>query len=61
MKVKMLKNDGRCRWLDKIFLQQLIPMMQEAKRTGEKRSVLLRIGLVMTRDTLELIWTGWRL
>ncbi len=42
MKVKMLKNDGRCRWLDKIFLQQLIPMMQEAKRTGEKKVCIIK-------------------
>ena len=27
MNVKLLKNDGRCKWLENIFLNKLVPMI----------------------------------
>ena len=41
MNVKLLKNDGRCKWLENIFLNKLVPMMQESKAEGGNRKIVL--------------------
>lgn len=42
MEVKFLENDGRCKWLNKAFLQQLVPLMQKSKQeNGEKKIVMI--------------------
>lgn len=41
MNVKLLKNDGRCKWLENIFLNKLVPMMQESKAEGGDKKIVL--------------------
>jgi len=41
MKIKYLENDGRCKWLNKIFIQQLIPLMQKSKKEQNGKKVVL--------------------
>ncbi len=58
MKIKFLENDGRCKWFNKIFLEELIPMMQEAKKNGDKKICIIKdwISNDGGRVGLDLKW-----
>lgn len=58
MKIKFLEHDGRCKWLNKIFLDQLIPMMQESKSKGDGKICLIKdwISNDNGRVGLDLDW-----